>query len=372
MTAALVSGEKGAFAEVAHESFTLPSRYYLDRDIHAQEIRKIFQRSWLYAGHVMDLPEAGSYLTVDLAGQPILIVRSKDGEIRAFFNVCQHRGHILLSGRGRLKARIVCPYHAWCYGLDGSLVRARLTGDVPNFDPADFSLKPIQLAVAAGLIFINLDQEATPEDGDLPEFEASILDHLPEMPRYAASHRFDFDIAANWKVVVDNFSEGYHIPIAHPKLATLYNEQGASSRLGKRYGFYQRTARSGFSGFETKGDEPYLTWTLWPNLCLLSLPGSPQLIVLRMSPDGPQRCLERADIYSPPELDNPTLEVVKSLFAEIFNQEDISLVENVQRGLASLGYDQSRYVADPADSWFSESALHRFHRQVLDALENAT
>ena len=100
MTSALVSGERGAFAEVAQESFTLPSRYYLDPDIHAQEIGKIFRRSWLYAGHVTDLPEAGSYMTENLAGQPVLILRSKGGQIRAFFNVCQHRGHILLSGRG--------------------------------------------------------------------------------------------------------------------------------------------------------------------------------------------------------------------------------------------------------------------------------
>jgi choline monooxygenase len=87
-----------------------------------------------------------------------------------------------------------------------------------------------------------------------------------------------------------------------------------------------------------------------------------------MNPDGPGRCLKRADIYCAPDLESPNLEAIKSLFAEIFNREDISLVENVQRGLASLGYDQSRYIADPAGSWFSESALHRFHRQILDAL----
>ncbi len=371
MADALVSGEKGAFAEVAHESFTLPSRYYVDPDIHEQEIRRIFHRSWLYVGHVSDLPEVGSYLTEDPAGQPILVVRAQDKELRAFFNVCQHRGHLLLSGRGQLKSRIICPYHAWCYGLDGSLVTARLTRDVPDFDKADFALKPIQLALVAGLIFINLDPEATPEDGDLPEFEKTILGHLPEMPSYAATHRFNFDIAANWKVVVDNFSEGYHIPVAHPKLTTLYNEQGGTAQIGKRYGFYRKTARPGFSEFETKGDEPYLSWTLWPNLCLLSLPGSPQLMVLRMNPSGPERSLEHVDIYSPPRIESPNLEVVKSLFAEMFNQEDIALVESVQRGLASLGYDQSRYVADPAGSWFSESALHRFHRQILKALDCA-
>jgi len=121
--------------------------------------------------------------------------------------------------------------------------------------------------------------------------------------------------------------------------------------------------------FETKGDEPYLTWFLWPNLCLLSLPGASQLIVLRIAPDGPGKSLEHADIYSPKDGDEPNLEAVKSLFAEMFNREDIALVQSVQRGLGSLGYDQGRYVADTEESWFSESGLHRFHRQILDALE---
>jgi choline monooxygenase len=189
------------------------------------------------------------------------------------------------------------------------------------------------------------------------------------MPEFAANHRFDFDVAANWKVVADNFSEGYHIPVAHPTLATLYNEKGGTSQIGKRYGFYQKTARPGFGGFETKGGEPYLTWFLWPNLCLLSLPGSSQLIVLRISPNGPGRSQEHADIYSPTGAGSPKLAAVKSLFAEMFNREDIALVESVQRGLASLGYDQGRYVADPDGSWFTESALHRFHSQILAALD---
>ncbi len=371
MANALVSGEKGAFDEVAHRSYTLPSRYYVDPDIHEQEIREIFQRSWLYVGHISDLPEIGSYVTEELVGQPVLIVRGQDNDLRAFFNVCQHRGHTLLSGRGQIKNRIVCPYHAWCYGLDGALKTARLTRDVPDFDMRDFGLKPIQHTLVAGMIFINFDPDATPEDGDLPEFEKTVLGHLRDMPDYAANHRFDFDVAANWKVVVDNFSEGYHVPVAHPTLATLYNEKGGTAQIGRRYGFYQKTARPGFGGFETKGGEPYLTWFLWPNLCLLSLPGSAQLIVLRICPNGPGKSLEHADIYSPSGGESPNLQAVKSLFAEMFNLEDIALVESVQRGLASLGFDQGRYVADPADSWFTESGLHRFHRQILEALDRA-
>ena len=107
MVGDFVIGEKGAFSDCAQESFTLPSRYYTDPSIHDQEMSAIFQCSWLYVGHVSDLPDVGSYLTEEVAGQPILIVRSQDNSLRAFFNVCQHRGHTLLSGRGQLKGRIV-------------------------------------------------------------------------------------------------------------------------------------------------------------------------------------------------------------------------------------------------------------------------
>ncbi|AXI45764.1 hypothetical protein C1J03_06785 [Sulfitobacter sp. SK012] len=368
MTDQTVSGERGAFTKTAQHSYTLPSRYYLDQDIYDQEHQKIFLRSWLYVGHVSDLPAIGSFITDDVAGQPIVIIRGSDNNVRAFFNVCQHRGDLLLSGKGQVKSKIVCKYHAWCYGLEGELKTARLTGNVPGFDRTDFGLRPVQHALVAGMIFVNFDPNATPEDGDLPQFEKTILDNLPEMPGYVSKHQFDFDIHANWKVVIDNFSEGYHIPVAHPTLATLYNEETVKSQVRDRFRFYQKTAKQGFAGFETKGDEPYLTWFLWPNLCLLSLPGASQLIVLRITPDGPGKSLEHADVYSPAETDAPNLEVVKSLFSEMFNREDIALVQSVQLGLGSLGYDQGRYVADAEDSWFTESGLHLFHQQILDAL----
>jgi len=108
----MISGERGSFSETAQHSYTLPSRYYLDQSIYELEMQKIFLRSWLYVGHVSDLPKTGSYLTETIAGQPIVVVHDQDGEIRVFFNVCQHRGHILLTGRGQIKNRIVCPYHA--------------------------------------------------------------------------------------------------------------------------------------------------------------------------------------------------------------------------------------------------------------------
>ncbi|MGH6934475.1 MAG: aromatic ring-hydroxylating oxygenase subunit alpha [Dongiaceae bacterium] len=362
-------GERGAFSDDALSSWTLPSRYYTDAGIHGSELRKIFERSWCYVGHVTDIPSAGSYFTDEVAHQPIVVVRGRDDHVRAFYNVCQHRGHILLKGRGTLTTGITCPYHAWNYGLDGMLKNAPMTGDVAGFDKTEFPLRPVPLAIVAGLIFVNLDKLARPFEEEAPGFEGTIRESLPGMATFAAVDRLEFDIAANWKIVIDNFSEGYHIPIAHPALAKLHGRRTTSSAVGEKYGFFRGVGRTSYDQFAVKPDEPYLTWWLWPNFCMLSLPGSEHVIVLRAAPDGPGRCRERADIYAPAGNIPPNLAIVRRLFAEMFNREDMAIVENVQRGISSLGYDQSRYVVDKNDGWYSESALHRFHAQVLRALE---
>ncbi|MDX1400806.1 MAG: aromatic ring-hydroxylating dioxygenase subunit alpha [Kiloniellales bacterium] len=369
MSSKSVSGKRGPFTDEATTSFTLPSRYYTDEEIHRRELRNIFQKSWCYVGHITDLEEPGSYFVDNIAGQPVLVIRGQDERIRAFFNVCQHRGHELLCGRGKVRAAITCPYHGWTYGLDGLLLAARLTDDVPDFRRSDFPLIELPLSISAGLIFVNPDVDANSFEAEAENFGETILQHLPDMAQFVAHYRFTFEIEANWKIVVDNFSEGYHIPVAHPELSTLYNARGEPALIGKRFAFYRNTARTGYKGFETRPGEPYLSWTLWPNLCMLSLPGSQNLIVLRMAPNGCTKCRERVDIYSAPGPTDPNFETVKSLFADTFNREDIAIVESVQRGISSLGYDQSRYVADKAESWFSESALHRFHAQVLNATD---
>lgn len=361
-------GERGAFSVDALTSWTLPSRYYTDADIHALELKQIFQRAWCYVGHQTDLPSAGSYFTDDVAHQPIVLLRDREGAIRAFYNVCQHRGHILLKGRGTLTAKIICPYHAWSYGLDGALNAAPMTNDVACFDKKDFGLRPLPVTVVAGLIFVNLDKSARPFEAEAPGFEKTILDALPNMPAFVATDRMQYDIAANWKIVFDNFSEGYHIPVAHPALSKLHGRRTTAASVGEKFAFYRGVGRTSFEGFEVKPDDSYLTWQLWPNHCMLSLPGSENFIMLRMAPDGPGRCIERADIYAPAGDLPGNFTVVRRLFAEIFNREDVAIVESVQRGLSSLGYDQSRYVVDKHDGWYSESGLHRFHLQVLRAL----
>lgn len=367
----LASGARGALTADPLTSMTLPSRYYTDPTIHELELATIFRRSWCYVGHVGDLREPGAFLTDEIARQPVAIVRGADYAIRAFHNVCQHRGHVLLKGRGKISGNIVCPYHAWNYGLDGELTGAPMTQNMVNFDRRNFCLPSLPLAVVAGLIFINLDREATSFSEEAPGFEKTILDALPGMTDFVATDRMTYTIAANWKVVYDNFSEGYHIPVAHPALAQLHGRKTKAAVVEKRFAFFRGVGRSTFEEFEVKPDEPYLTWQLWPNHCMLSLPGSEHFIILRMDPDGPLRCVERADIYAPAGDQPKNLGIIKRLFAEMFNREDIAIVENVQRGLSSPGFDQGRYVVDEQNGWYSESILHAFHMQILEALRSA-
>ena len=365
----LPTGERGRFERDPLLSPTLPSRYYTDEAIAARELTHVFQRCWTWVGHVSDVREAGDYFTDDIAGQPIVVVRGADGVVRAFFNVCQHRGHLLLEGRGKLGKGIVCPYHAWFYGLDGELLKARLTDDVAGFDRAEFRLKELPIAFAAGLVFVNLDRGCEPFDTDMAGFGPSMARHLPEVEGFHAAFRLHYDIGANWKVVVDNFSEAYHIPIAHPQLAKVLDRGMDEFQEEYRWSYILYRSRAGFEGLELEPGTPYLAWQAWPHLCMLSLPGSTNLIVLRMAPNGVGRCAERVDVYAPPGEPAPNLVAVKNLFMDMFNVEDIAIVESVQRGLSSLGFDQGRYVCDAAESWLSETLLHGFHKQVLEALE---
>ena len=199
---------------------------------------------------------------------------------------------------------------------------------------------------------------------------ATITESLPGYADFRVVGSFDFDIAANWKIVVDNFSEGYHIPVAHRLLSqVLDNTSGRCRRREAGYAFFESKSKSGYEGFETEPGSPYRSWTLWPNTCMLSLPGFENLIVIRMAPVGAERCREHVDLLAAADADPARVGALERLFAEQFNREDIAIVESVHQGLKSLGYDQGRYVVDADDSWFSESGLHRFHRRLLDALQ---
>jgi choline monooxygenase len=247
MTALNLSAE--ALAKIdpnPRRSHTLPGSFYYDPAIFAHETDAIFARTWQLAGHVSQLSEPGDYITEEVGEESVIVLRDRAGELRAFYNVCQHRAHRLLEGEGRLKSVITCPYHAWCYGLDGALRTARNSDQVDGFDKAQFSLKPVRIEALCGFVYVNLDPQAPALGVGLGDFEREFLSFDPEPQRLVRAYRKVIDVKANWKNVIENYAECYHCPNAHQSLSTAALDMD-SYRIHVR-GAYHRAARTSQAG----------------------------------------------------------------------------------------------------------------------------
>jgi len=337
------------------------------------ERREIFARTWQWVCHVESLRESGSYLALEVAGMPVALVRGRDGELRAFYNVCQHRAHELLSGSGRTDS-IVCPYHGWTYELTGRLAQARRTADVAGFDASSICLSEVQAAEFGGFVYVNLD----PAADSLAEQSGGLGDEIarcaPDVEELTHVRRIHYDIASNWKNVVDNFLECYHCHVAHPDFVTLVE---MDTYVVTTHGIYSsQMARAGYSAnaaYDVSGSsvKDLAVWWLWPNTCLMRYPGRGNFSVMQMVPAGPERTLETLDFYlDTGELTEADEESIRYM-DEVLQPEDIAIVESVQRGMRTPAFTQGRIVCDPGGSGLSEHGVHHFHGLLLDAYRRA-
>lgn len=199
---------------------TLPRESYASDEVFALESERIFGRSWLLAGHVSELPTPGSYLTFAVGRENVLLVRDASGTVRAFHNLCRHRGSRLCTGhRGEAAHGLQCPYHAWTYGLDGALRAAPAMSDVAGFGLGDWGLLPVALTEWNGLLFINLAEAPVPFFDALPGLEGRFGEY--RLPELVSVHQTIYEVEANWKLIFHNYSECYHCPLAHPHLNKL-------------------------------------------------------------------------------------------------------------------------------------------------------
>ncbi len=360
-------------ADVA-SSYTLPSEYYLSQEIFDLEKEKIFYRSWQYVAHQSMLPDPGDYITQRICDQDIFIIRTDRGEIRGFYNVCQHRAHELLQGTGNVGGAIICPYHAWTYRTDGSLLAARMGNKRSDFDKCQFSLKQIQVEVFCGCIFVNLDPEAQSLASIVPDLELDIRARTPYIDDIELCKTGQFGESENragWKVVVDNFLECYHCTPAHPDFASLID---MSAYQVESYEFWSRQVgtkiRNENSAYNVNPDNENqfsVAWYLWPNTTFNILPGTKELSVFVVRPTGLDTCNFGGHLMAPGGVFS---EARAAYTSEVLVPEDIALCESVQRGLASIGYNQGPFIYDAERRGISEHGLHHFHRLVQQALHN--
>ena len=209
---------------------TLPGRFYTSDEVYGLEQECIFRRHWICAGREDRIPETGDYFVRTIGADSVIFVRARDGEVRAFHNVCRHRGSRLCDGEsGRFKSAIRCPYHSWAYGLDGELIVAPFMEGSADFDARDYPLHPVRLELWEGFLYFSLARE--PE-----RFETNYEALIGKFSRYQLNElrscgKIDYDIRANWKLIFENYSECYHCTTVHPALVKLSPSDSGANDL---------------------------------------------------------------------------------------------------------------------------------------------
>ena len=346
-----LDGDPVATAERPALAAALEPRFYLDPEIAAIEQREIFERTWQLAGHVADLPEPGTYLTTNVGDQPVLVLRDHDDVVRAFRNVCRHRASCLLTGSGSCGKAIRCRYHGWTYRLDGSLIGVPEGRNIPGLDKSRLGLHQVRAEAFCGLVFVNLDPGATPLAEQVDGLAERLAPYrLPELRRFGSGSGGGSQ-PANWKVVVENYAEGYHVPIAHPSLMRLYDYANYTVEVHDNWVWFDAPLRDKPSDNRLErayqrlvrptpglGEDARSVWRyvlIYPNTTIDLYPD--QVNTWRLWPDGPDKTSDEWGTFrfpgAPPA--SRIAQRLNNLLNTTVLKEDVDLVENVQRGLAT-------------------------------------
>ncbi|WP_447937396.1 aromatic ring-hydroxylating oxygenase subunit alpha [Thermomonas fusca] len=333
----------------------LPARFYAGPEMAATDRSTIFDRSWQLVAHVSQLRGIGDHVVANLAGLPVIAVRGADGTVRVMHNVCRHRAGPIAQCDGLAAKALRCRYHGWTYTLEGQLRSAPEMKDAQGFDVADVSLPQLAVKVWQGLVFAAVDEANAP---DFEAFVAGIDARLGTdrgLEHYGGHHRASYDIACNWKVYVDNYLEGYHVPFVHPGLNRLLDYRSYRTELS-RWHSLQWSPLESDPGLYGSGDALY--YWLWPNTMLNILPG--RLQTNTVVPLGVDRCRVVFDSYYADAGDAARRDADLA-FSDEVQHEDIGICEDVQRGMASGSYVPGRL--NP----LRETGVHHFHELLRDA-----
>ncbi|MDB5072969.1 MAG: hypothetical protein JWM87_4080 [Candidatus Eremiobacteraeota bacterium] len=350
----------------------LDARWYHAPDVYAREQERIFARDWICAGRTEQLERAGDFVLAEIAGESIIVTRGTDARIRAFYNVCRHRGtRLCTQPSGRFAGAIQCPYHAWTYALDGSLTAARTMADVPDFERAGFPLRQAHAATFEGFVFVSL----------APQPEPFAQAFAPLIGRFARWHAgelrtartIEYDVACNWKLVFQNYSECYHCPLVHPQLDQLSPSDSGRNDLseGPFLGGYSELRRAG-AGLTTTGtsaraplgdiggddlDRVYY-YTIFPSL-LLSLHRD-YVMAHYVQPVAPDRTrVTCAWLFDAAAMAAPAFDASDAVeFWDLTNRQDWRINELTQLGTASRAYVPGPYAN-------AEGLLAAFDRHYL-------
>ena len=357
----------------------LSNAHYIDPALFAEEREAVLFKNWSGLATASDVPAVGDAVPLDFLGMPLLVLRDKSGKVRVFQNTCRHRGMILVDAPRKIEGAIRCPYHSWCYSTEGRLVSTPHVGGPgqnvhPGIDRDLLGLIEIRSHVWMDVVWINIS-------GTAPPFEQANADLIARWAEFAkplhhggADSRFQLSVNCNWKLAVENYCESYHLPWVHPglnsysRLEDHYNIEMAGKYSGQGTRVYRQLAGDDgqkfpdFAGLSDKWDTAAEYVTAYPNV-LLGVHRDHTFAII-LVPEGPEKTTENIHLYYAAATTDPDLRARNTdQWKQVF-EEDIFVVEGMQRGRHAVQFDGGRF--SPA----MDGPTHMFHDWVASQLEN--
>lgn len=360
------------------DGWSLPAWTYSDPEFFAAEQERIFASSWQVVCHVNDIPAVGDWHTLDYIGEGVIVTRARDNQVRAFANVCRHRGSRLVDGQSGCAKKLVCPYHAWTYGLDGKLTGVPDNASYPTLDKAAQGLAPVSLEIWRGFIFVRLKDEGPSVADMMAPYEAMVepyrLEELQALGRVTLRPR---DV--NWKNIGDNYSDGLHITVAHPGLTRLFGKSygvEADAHVDRMWGdmvdrpsdnwserLYQKLLPP-VPHLPEDAQRHWLYFKLWPNVAFDIYPD--QVDFMQWLPVSATTSIIREISYVLDD-DRREMRAARYLNWRInrqVNAEDTVLITRVQQGMASRSFTMGP-LSD------KETCLKHFCKRMRDIIPEA-
>lgn len=353
-----------AFEPNVARARTLDASWYLDPAVYDLELERIFARTWQVACRLDDVAKTGDYIAVEIAHEPIVVTRDTNNRIRAYYNVCPHRAGALARGQGNRKS-LQCLYHGWTFGLDGKLMRVPGMEGTENFDPTRFCLNEVQVDTWGPYVFVNLD----PHAASIHDTWGKTFDETTgiDLSQWTLVERCEYLIDCNWKVYMDNYVEGYHVPFAHPGLSREMNlddyyvdtwrfqsTQRVVVKPGSKGNHHQRRYANPQPGDQIKYHIAF------PNFLIDAYPDNISVNILR--PVSVDKSLLIFEWYFPPQMTTESMDSMVK-FADEIQYEDIEICEYVQTNLKSRAYSSGRFSAR------HENGVHHFQGLVAEFLQ---
>lgn len=338
---------------------TIPSSWYHSETMLKFEKEALFSSFWQYACHKSELPETGDMQLLEVADNPLLLVRDED-QINGFYNVCKHRGGPVAVKKGTTSV-LQCQYHGWTYLLDGSLRGVPQFRKVDLFDKKDFGLESVTFDEWEGLLFVSLDDDIKKTNHFLSGIKEQIAPI--DLSEFQFVEEQSYIIDCNWKVYIDNFLEGYHIPIVHPELAKLLDYREYQTDTSEWYSLQHSPIKNGNGLYKSENGKAFY-YFIFPNIMLNILPGRLQTNVIRpISPNKTEVIFKY--YYKNPD----DKKMIKSdlEYSDKIQDEDIEICELVQKGLKSKAYDKGRFSVEREKGVYHFQSLLK--RELATALE---